>query len=405
MKQDSRVLTSTSSGVTINDLIPSSTYCCLSNLPTGLLDYLNDLPDSIRKSLVFRQIFESVIAESTAQDEPGAPPIIVINEIDDEPTPPWEFFYSNKLWYHKDVPPPDYNKLVGCDCIGECNPTSTTCVCLRRQKNLWPDGMQSGFGFSYDENGILKNWDETIVECNDLCQCMGKCRNRVVQQGRKVQVNIVKTEEKGWGIFAGERMEAGTFLGIYSGELITEAIGESRRYMLYNEYGRTYLFDLQGNNYVVDAFHVGNFTRFLNHSCAPNCWMKNVVINEHTKRKCVLALFTLEPVEENQELHFSYFGSLDDVRVCTSIIPRGRIEVREDIVNGKCYCGAPNCIGTLFPHIIRDNQDSGDEGGDEAEVLDGERHNEGGEEMGGEGDRMADEGRETGAGNDMQMDT
>jgi hypothetical protein len=53
-------------------------------------------------------------------------------------------------------------------------------------------------------------------------------------------------------------MEAGTFLGIYSGELITEAIGESRRYVfperyraplltmsgtrLYNEYGRTYLF-------------------------------------------------------------------------------------------------------------------------------------------------------------------
>ena len=52
-----------------------------------------------------------------------------------------------------------------------------------------------------------------------------------------------------------------------------------------------------------------------NHSCAPNCWMKNVVINEYTKKKCVLALFTLEAVEEDQELHFSYFGSLDDVRI------------------------------------------------------------------------------------------
>lgn len=69
-------------------------------------------------------------------------------------------------------------------------------------------------------------------------------------------------------------MEAGTFLGIYSGELITEAIGDSRKYAftephhepllimkvprLYDEYGRTYLFDLQGNNYVIDAFHIGN---------------------------------------------------------------------------------------------------------------------------------------------------
>jgi hypothetical protein len=33
------------------------------------------------------------------------------------------------------------------------------------------------------------------------------------------------------GVFAGEKIEAGTFLGIYSGELITEAIGESRRYV------------------------------------------------------------------------------------------------------------------------------------------------------------------------------
>lgn len=179
MKQDSGTLASTPSGISINELIPSPTYCRLSDLPTGILDFVNNLPDSIRKSVVFRQIFESVIAENTAQDEPDAPPIAVINEIDDEPTPPWEFYYSNKLWYHEDVPPPDYDKLVGCDCVGECDPTSTTCVCLRRQKNLWPDGVQSGVGFSYDEDGILKNWDETIVECNDLCRCTHKCRNRV----------------------------------------------------------------------------------------------------------------------------------------------------------------------------------------------------------------------------------
>ena len=71
---------------------------------------------------------------------------------------------------------------------------------------------------------------------------------QVVQNGRKVKVNIVKTEEKGWGkqrshssradllilhtgVFAGERMEAGTFLGMYSGELVTEATGESRKYV------------------------------------------------------------------------------------------------------------------------------------------------------------------------------
>jgi len=144
--------------------------------------------------------------------------------------------------------------------------------------------------------------------------------------------------------------------------------------------------------------------------------MKNVVINEHTKRKCSLALFTLEPVEENQELHFSYFGSPDGVSIHILIIPRGRsdhpcdpqatrIEAREDVVNGKCYCGAPNCIGTLFPRIIRDDQESGDEGGNEGEVHDDERQNEGGEEVRGKSDGVGDEGRDVDDGNDMQLDT
>lgn len=179
LKQDSGTVPSTSPGISIKDLIPSPTYCPLSDLPTGTLDYVNNLPDSARKSQVFRKMFEAVIAENTAQDEPEAPPIAVINEIDDEPTPPWEFYYSNKLWYHDDVPPPDYSKLVGCDCVGECDPTSTTCVCLRRQTNLWPEGVSLGMGFSYGEDGILKNWDETVVECNDLCRCTHTCRNRV----------------------------------------------------------------------------------------------------------------------------------------------------------------------------------------------------------------------------------
>lgn len=90
----------------------------------------------------------------------------------------------------------------------------------------------------------------------------------------------------------------------------------------------------------------------------------------------------------------------------TACVPQvTTIEAREDIVNGKCYCGAPKCIGTLFPRIIRDDQESGDEGGNEGEVHDGdkqsevEQQNEGGGEAGGK-----DEGRETGGGNDMHMD-
>lgn len=73
-------------------------------------------------------------------------------------------------------------------------------------------------------------------------------------------------------------------------------------------------------------------------------------------------------------------------------------------MNGKCYCGAPKCIGTLFPRIIRDDQESGDEGGNEEEVHDDERQNEGGEEAGGKSDGAGDKGPDVDDGDNMQLD-
>lgn len=70
---------------------------------------------------------------------------------------------------------------------------------------------------------------------------------QVVQHGRKVRVNIQKTQHKGWGehqclqskdvpagltlhigIFAGERIPAHTFIGIYAGEYLTNDEGHVR---------------------------------------------------------------------------------------------------------------------------------------------------------------------------------
>lgn len=94
-------------------------------------------------------------------------------------------------------------------------------------------------------------------------------------------------------------------------------------------------------------------------------------------------------------------------KVLTTVYPLQvtKIEAREDIVNGKCYCGTPKCIGTLFPRIIRGGQESGDEGGNEGEAHDEGGRNEGSEEAGGKGDEQnAAEEVETGAAVDMHMD-
>ncbi|TDL21679.1 SET domain-containing protein [Rickenella mellea] len=324
------------------------------NLPHDLEDLVNALPEWQRNMPVVRLAFESAISENTVDDEPDAPPIEVRNDVDDEITPPWEFHYSNRMWHGKGVPPPDVKNLRGCDCVGACNPKSLTCACVKRQRKFFKD--EPGFsGFMYDEKGRLhlEYAGYPIFECNDLCQCTDDCRNRVAQLGRKCMVDIVKTPNKGWGIFARHKIVKGTYVGIYAGELLKDDEGEERG-KIYNQFGRTYLFDIdfwyirkaKGKHgadwqpYTVDAYHAGN-----NHSCDPNCLINACYINEANIDKPLMTLFTQRDINENEELTFSYYGDPDDDAVP---VAAGAGSSGADSVYRRCECGAPKCRGRLF---------------------------------------------------------
>ncbi|TFK64560.1 SET domain-containing protein [Pluteus cervinus] len=322
------------------------------NLPHSLQDLINSMDESSRRLLGMRHVFEAAILENTSADEPEAPPIQVINDVDDDPAPPWEFHYSNQMWHTDDVPAPDMQNLVSCKCIGKCDPKKGNCACAERQKQ---QANGTILDFAYDRNRRLKAFEYPIFECNELCACGDDCRNRVVQHGRMVTVNITKTVDKGWGVFAGnKRIPTGTFIGIYAGELITDAEGEERG-IKYDQSGRTYLFDLDfhhlksGNpnwttKYVVDAYHAGNFTRFLNHSCDPNCSLYPCYVNEANIDKPHLAIFALRDIEPFEEICFSYWGNPNDLDGDND----GDEENPLDIVHSRCKCGASNCTGRVF---------------------------------------------------------
>lgn len=43
---------------------------------------------------------------------------------------------------------------------------------------------------------------EPIYECHDGCSCDQECPNRVVERGRKVMLQIFRTDDgRGWGMF------------------------------------------------------------------------------------------------------------------------------------------------------------------------------------------------------------
>ncbi|KZV86722.1 SET domain-containing protein [Exidia glandulosa HHB12029] len=293
-----------------------------------------------------KDTFEQMICANTLNSEPYAPPVTVANPVDDEPCPPWEFLYTNDLKYGKHVRRGKPENLKGCNCIGGCKPGSTTCACLHRQKQYF--GL---FGinkeFNYDENGRYVNDEFPIFECNDACGCDEDCMNRVVQRGRQYPIEIRKTQFKGWGVFAKAAIPSNSFIGIYAGELIT--VKESHeRGSVYDIFGRTYIFQLdfwylqegyrrdappqdkemdknQKIVFCVDAFHVGNFTRFLNHSCDPNCGVIAVHINEPDVFKPMLCLFTYRDVKAGEELTFSYAGIMTDEEVCPPALCGGHL--------------------------------------------------------------------------------
>lgn len=168
------------------------------DLPHELEDRINELPRFARTPEAMRGIFKAIISQSTAREEPNAPPIDIINTVDNVATPDYEFSYTNLMWRSELVGPLNLNDVQGCDCRGVCNPK--TCACVARQGMLLNDEPDIKGGFIYDKNKRLRVHRYPIFECNALCGCDHElCRNRVVQNGRTVAINLKKTESKGWG--------------------------------------------------------------------------------------------------------------------------------------------------------------------------------------------------------------
>ncbi|CAE6346327.1 unnamed protein product, partial [Rhizoctonia solani] len=279
-------------------------------LVTWRVDLVNSMPESYRKSSGVRAVFEAYMDDAMRLTEPCASAIRVENMVDSEPCPPWEFVYYNTMVYGTNVPKPDLDALEGCDCLGPCDPENQDCSCVRRQERYYAEyggDMDGTTGFGCAEDGTIKYQNGAVFGCNSKCSCDLECSNKV---------DILKTKGKGWGVFAKESIPAGRFIGIYTGELLTEGMA-SKRAPVYDNFGRTYVLNidfhhiaanLDAPTYAVDAFHAGNFTRFFNHSCEPNLKLTAYYCDDMDIQKPLIALFTCVDVKAGSELTFSYTG-------------------------------------------------------------------------------------------------
>lgn len=135
---------------------------------------------------------------------------------------------------------------------------------------------------------------------------------------------VIKTKEKGAGVFSKEKISAGTVIGDYLGKVIRTA-----EYDLENDKAGLYLMYFTDNaSLYPDLTKPG--PHLLNHSCMPNCWV--YIYQGHT------LFFALRDIESGEELTISYLLNPNDgsCNQCTHI----------------CKCKSINCSGTM--HLPND---------------------------------------------------
>lgn len=189
-----------------------------------------------------------------------------------------------------------------------------------------------------------------IYECNESCNCGPKCKNRNVQHGRQVELEIFKTPHPFFGLRCKQDLLKGQFIDTYVGEVITNAEAD-RREADSGPGKASYLFTLDKNVgaialedcYTIDGEKKSGPTRFMNHSCDPNCGVYTVSYNKFDYKMLTLALFAKEDIPAGAELTFDYMDR-DDME-------EDETQTADDAYPGaktKCLCGSERCRGYLW---------------------------------------------------------
>ncbi|XP_043716488.1 uncharacterized protein LOC122664641 [Telopea speciosissima] len=271
-------------------------------------------------------------------------PIGAVNTIDDEKPQP--FTYITKMIYpdwYKPIPP------AGCDCTDGCL-NSKICSCVAKNGGEIP--------FNYD--GAIVEAKPLVYECGPSCRCPPSCHNRVSQRGIKFQLEIFKTESRGWGVRSLTSIPSGSFVCEYTGELLQDKEAEKRtgndEYLFdigynYNDHALweglpDVIPDMQINSpcevvedagYTIDAVQYGSVGRFINHSCSPNLYAQNVLYDHDDKRMPHIMLFAAENIPPLQELTYHYNYTIGQV-----------YDAEGKVKEKRCCCGSAECSGRLY---------------------------------------------------------
>ena len=143
--------------------------------------------------------------------------------------------------------------------------------------------------------------------------------------GRRIQVR--RSGVHGKGVFALQDLAEGEVLIEYVGEIITWKEALRRHPHDPQDPNHTFYFHIDDGR-VIDALYGGNASRWINHSCNPNCEADEVEGRVFIK--------ALRPIRAGEELSYDYGLVIDEPYTA---------KLKAEY---PCWCGAPKCRGTLL---------------------------------------------------------
>ncbi|KAJ0394775.1 hypothetical protein P43SY_008889 [Pythium insidiosum] len=166
----------------------------------------------------------------------------------------------------------------------------------------------------------------TYIECSpSRCDAGKYCQNQRLQHPERFpRLEAFKTQHKGYGVRARDRIAQGTVIGEYVGEIIDQKELTRRLNTVPRNELNFYYLALEPGVYI-DARNKGSFTRFMNHSCEPNCKTEKWTVEGETR----IAVLAVRDIAIHEELTFDYqWKALGSKSI-------------------KCFCESANCKGVI----------------------------------------------------------
>lgn len=224
-------------------------------------------------------------------------------------------------------------QLIGCQCRTES--CALTCPCVAR------------FGESYLDHKLLEDFHrKPIIECNRDCKCSPKCQNRLIQNGIRFNLEIIETQNMGFGLKTLEMIPKLSFVCEYAGEILS-CESASERAKKQTKEDMNYIFVLREHcstgivGTYLDPTYIGNVGRFVNHSCQPNLAIVPVRVDSTIPKLC---LFAIRDIKVDEELCYDYSGVVQQDQSHLPDISNGTLSPESDMsASKKCFCCSDKC--------------------------------------------------------------